>query len=152
MAKQKHEIDVIAEAQLFRETTEKTNQWLRELADRLKWDDPRRVYRALRTTLHLLRDRLPVNEAVELAQEFPLMIKGLYFENWKPSRAPNKDLDRKGFSEAIRREFADVDDPELIAFATFAVIRKHLSAGEGKDVRANMPESLRLLWDRAVQV
>lgn len=151
MPKQKQEIDVIAEAQLFRETIEKTNQWLRELADRLKWDDPRRVYRALRTTLHLLRDRLPINEAVDLAQEFPLMIKGLYFENWKPSRTPNKELDREGFSEAIGLAFPDVDDPELIALATFAVIRKHLSAGEGKDVGANMPESLRLLWDRAAQ-
>lgn len=152
MTKQKQEVDVVAEAQLFRETIEKTNQWLRELTDRLKWDDPHRVYRALRTTLHLLRDRLPVNEAVDLAQEFPLMIKGIYFENWKPSRTPNKDLDREGFSQAIRLAFADVDDPELVAFATFAVIRKHLSAGEGKDVGANMPEPLRLLWDRAAQV
>ena len=152
MMKQKKEVDVVAEAQLFRETIEKTNQWLRELADRLKWDDPRLVYRALRTTLHLLRDRLPVNEAVDLAQEFPLMIKGLYFENWKPSRTPNKDLNREGFLEAIRLSFADVDDPELVAFAAFAVIRKHLSAGEGKDVGANMPEPLRLLWDRAAQV
>jgi uncharacterized protein (DUF2267 family) len=152
MSKVKQEVDVISEAQLFRETIEKTNQWLRELSERLVWDDPHRVCGVLRTTLHLLRDRLPVNEAVELAQEFPLMIKGLYFENWKPSRTPNRNLDRKGFSEAIRLAFPDVDDPELVFFAAFAVIRKHLSPGEAKDVGSNLPESLRLLWDRAAHV
>jgi uncharacterized protein (DUF2267 family) len=152
MARGKQAVDAVTEAELFRDTTEKANQWLRELADRLKWDDPRRVYGLLRTTLHLLRDRLPVNEAVDLAQEFPLMIKGLYFENWKPARAPNKNLDRKGFSEAIRHSFPDVDDAELALLAAFAVIRKHLSSGEAKDVGANMPESLRFLWDRAAHV
>lgn len=152
MPRVKQDIDAVTEAQLFRETVDKTNQWLRELSERLVWDEPRRVYGVLRTTLHLLRDRLPVNEAVELAQEFPLLIKGLYFENWKPSRTPNRNLDRKGFSEAMRLAFPDVDDPELVVFAAFAVIRKHLSQGEAKDVGANMPESLRLLWDRAAHV
>src|SRR5690606_12448376 len=43
MTREAQKTDAIAEAQLFRETVEKTNQWLRELSDRLEWDEPRRV-------------------------------------------------------------------------------------------------------------
>lgn len=150
MLKQQDKTDVIEEAALFHESVEKSNDWLRELSARLKWDDPRQVYRALRVTLHLLRDRLPVNEAVHLAGEFPLVLKGLYFENWRPAKVPNKDLDRKAFSEALQAAFPKLDfDPELVCLAVFGLVKKHISPGEAKDVGSNLPETLGYVWQKA---
>lgn len=41
-----------------------------------------------RAVLHSLRDRLPANDAVQFAQGLPLMIKGIYFDQYDISRTP----------------------------------------------------------------
>jgi uncharacterized protein (DUF2267 family) len=43
-----------------------TNQWLREIMDRMGWSDRHRAYHALRVVLHALRDRLSVDEVADL--------------------------------------------------------------------------------------
>lgn len=55
-------------------TNEKTNAWLNELTEDLGWDDPDMVFKALRTVLHELRDRLPTNEAAQLASQLPMLM------------------------------------------------------------------------------
>ena len=53
------------------------NLWLKELADELGWADRERVYHALRSVLHALRNRLTVDEAADLGAQLPLLIRGL---------------------------------------------------------------------------
>lgn len=43
-----------------------TNVWLKDILDQLKWQSKSSAYQALRSTLHALRDRLRVEEAVQL--------------------------------------------------------------------------------------
>ena len=68
---------------------QKTTEWLRDVKAELGWDDEARAYQALRGTLHALRDRLPAGEAVHLAAEMPMLIRGLYFEGGSRSAAPS---------------------------------------------------------------
>lgn len=53
-----------------------TDIWLKELMERLDTDNRKDAYRALRVTLHRLRDRIPNAEAVQLAAQLPVFIRG----------------------------------------------------------------------------
>ena len=48
-------------------TVQQTHEWVNSISAKLGRDDPQRAYRALRVTLHVLRDRLPTAEAAHLA-------------------------------------------------------------------------------------
>src|SRR6476619_6518148 len=61
----------MAEIAIVKQSVEKAHIWLNEMADELGTDDRQEAYRILRAYLHALRDRLPVNEAAQLAAQQP---------------------------------------------------------------------------------
>lgn len=128
-------------------TVEQTNIWLKDLMDEIGTDDRHKAYLALRLVLHLLRDRLLVNEAVHLAAELPMLIRGLYFEGWDPAKAPIK-RDREAFISYVSKGFKNdpAIDPEAMISGVFSVISMHVSEGEVSDVRNSLPEPIRRLW------
>lgn len=128
-------------------TNEKTNAWLNELTEDLHFDDPDMVFHALRAVLHELRDRLPTNEAAQLASQLPMLIRGCYYENWVPKPRPNH-LSAEDFvahvGQAFRSDFTI--DPERVTVAVFRLIGRHVSEGEIKDVQSCLPDDFRTLW------
>ncbi len=99
----------------------------------------------MRAYLHALRDRLTVDEAAQLAAQLPDLIRGIYYEGWNPSSTPVK---YHGFADFLERIAADaeLDGETAASYATSAVagvLRRHVSAGEIEDVRAQLPEDLR---------
>ena len=122
-------------------SVEKTNVWINEVAEQLDSDDRQYAYRVLRAFLHTLRDRLPVNEAVQVASQMPVLMRGIYFENWVPSRTPMKYHDVEGFLERLGSE-ANLHGSTEASFAAAAgatVLRRHISEGEIEDVVAALP-------------
>ena len=61
--------------EVFDETVQKTNAWLKGIAEALD-SDRHRAYQALRAVLHCLRDRLTVEEAAQLGDQFPMLVRG----------------------------------------------------------------------------
>ena len=124
------------------------NLWLKELAEELGWADRERVYHALRSVLHALRNRLTVDEAADLGAQLPLLIRGLYYEGWDPSSTPVKERRREAFLHHIAADFrADRGAyPEGIAWAVFKVLERHVSSGEIEDVLHVLPREIRSLW------
>jgi uncharacterized protein (DUF2267 family) len=134
---------------VFDSTLQKTNIWLNEIQTRLGWGDRHWAYIALRSALHALRDRLTVAEATQLGAQLPMLVRGIYYEGWSPTKKPVK-WDKAAFLARIRGGFRGVDDldPEEVARAVFGVLAKHISAGEMKDVRDVLPRQIRLLLGR----
>jgi uncharacterized protein (DUF2267 family) len=64
---------------VFDTTVQKTNNWLNDLMQVLRWPDKHKVYLALRTTLHALRDRLTVEEVAHLGAQLPMLIRGFRY-------------------------------------------------------------------------
>lgn len=131
------------------ETVQQTNIWLKDLAARTGWEDKQRAYRLLRATLHVLRDRLPVGEAVHLGAEMPLLIRGMYFEGWRPeARTTHRVRSKADFVEKVREGMRpdQVADAEAAVEAVFALLADRISAGEMRDVRHDLPEELHGLF------
>lgn len=135
----------------FDRTLEKTRVWIEELGRNLDWQDHHKSYKALRVTLHALRDRLPLSEAVQLGAQMPMLVRGFYYDGWKPSQTPDKTLDRQQFLNLIEEAFHDeIDfDAERVCQAVFNTIERHVSSGECQDIASVLPRDLRELWVRA---
>lgn len=67
------------------------NELLKRAEEEFGWEGRReQTYSLLRVVLHGLRDRLPVNEAVNLGSQLPLVLKGVFYDGWDPDKVPMK--------------------------------------------------------------
>ncbi len=134
---------------VIEKTVQKTNEWLKELEEELGTENRHFAFQTLRAVLHVLRDRLPLQEASNLANQLPLLIRGVYFETWNPSLLPIKDRKLEEFLARIPVYFPreDILDPERLVRAVFTILKKHVSKGEIDDIGANFPTALKKLWD-----
>jgi uncharacterized protein (DUF2267 family) len=133
---------------VFERTLHKTNIWLKHLMLALATDDRHLAYLALRATLHALRDRLTVEEVAQLGAQFPMLIRGFYYEGWDPAAKPLKVRHREEFLARIRQELTDADtiDPARVASAVFTVLAARIAEGEIEDVKHVLPADIRDLW------
>jgi uncharacterized protein (DUF2267 family) len=131
----------------FDRTLQVTNLWLKDLMARLGTDDRHLAYLALRTTLHALRDRLTVDEAVDLGAQLPMLVRGFYYEGWRAAGKPVKERSMEAFLEHIRAESHALDfAPEPAARAVFGLLADRITAGEIEDVKSMLPKPIRELW------
>src|SRR3989344_3249696 len=91
---------------VFESTFQKTHEWLNAILLERGWEDMQKAYVALRGVLHALRDRLPLEVTVKLGAQFPMLIRGLYYEGWKPSLTPIKIHRVEDFLEFVREHLA----------------------------------------------
>jgi uncharacterized protein (DUF2267 family) len=125
-------------------TVQKTYAWLNELGAELGGITRREAYHVLRGFLHALRDRLVVDEAVQLGAQLPMLVRGLYYEGWDPSRTPEK-LRRQEFVDHFVREAAmpDLVHPEKAVQVAAGTLRRRISEGEYEEVVVSLPADLR---------
>lgn len=139
-------------AELFAETIEKTGRWIDDLMTEMGTSDPRQAYSVLRAVLHVLRDRLTVDEAVNLGAQLPVLVRGFYYDGWRPEGRPAKYRHKTEFlnsvAEAYRR--LSVTEQEPAVEAVFRVLSRHVTAGEIRHVRDQLPAEVRDLWELRV--
>ena len=132
-------------------TVAKTREWIDETAAELGTEDRREAYRVLRAFLHVVRDRIGVNEAAQLAAQLPQLLRGAFYENWVPSRTPERYRDGDTFLRKLAEQtlLAGETEASYAAAAAMRVLRRHVSEGELEDVLANFPVELRELLEPA---
>jgi uncharacterized protein (DUF2267 family) len=131
---------------VFDETLHKTNTWLKEIAEELGCDR-HRAYQALRGVLHCLRDRLTIEEAAHLGDQLPMLVRGFYYEAWRPVGKPEKIRSREDFLDWVAENIPHSPiDPEDATRAVFQVLERHVTWGEIHDVIDELPQGIRALW------
>jgi len=126
------------------------HRWLDEICDQLGWMERRAALAALRAALHVLRDRLTVEQNAHLSAQLPLIVRGLYFEGWRPGHAATTSRDVEVYLDQISAElgvFGQEVDAEEVARAVYGVVARHIAEGEAHKVGATLPHQLRQLWD-----
>jgi uncharacterized protein (DUF2267 family) len=136
-----------AEPSIIEHSVEKAHIWLNEVAEELGVEDRQYAYRALRAVLHTLRDRLTVDVAAKLAAQLPTLIRGIYYEDWDPSRTPLPIHNVEAFLDHVAGEgrMAGETEASLAVTAVARVLRAHVSPGEIDDVLAVLPDKFRVL-------
>jgi uncharacterized protein (DUF2267 family) len=135
----------------FEHTYQTTNIWLNDLMEEMGWHDRHRAYQALRAVLHALRDQLTVAEVADLGAQLPMLVRGLYYEGWRPSKAP-ASRKKEDFLAHIAKAF-DNDPalyPENVVWAVFKLLERRVSAGEICDIKHVLPAEIRELWPQMV--
>jgi len=138
---------------VFDETVQLSNVWLNELMGELGWDNKQRTYRVLRATLHALRDRLTAHEAVQLGAQLPMLIRGIYYEDWRLKDAAPAERTKREFLDHVYAELKS--DPTLDAERpvreVFKLLARKITPGEIDDVKKMLPLEVRTLWPAAAK-
>jgi uncharacterized protein (DUF2267 family) len=81
-------------------------------------------------------------------KEISELLRGFYYEGWKPSATPVKIKTLQEFYELVRQNFtADRNvNPMRLTEAVMAVLSANISPGELEKLRGIFPEELRALW------
>ncbi|TPK73928.1 DUF2267 domain-containing protein [Mesorhizobium sp. B2-3-14] len=130
----------------FTHAGQQAQQWVKELAKDLCWSEPS-ACRLLRSVLHTVRDWLSPAEMADLSSQLPVLVRGIYFEGWKPS-APAHHRTKRDFTVSVRNSFGydEEIDFDVAISAVFKLLDRHISHGEIVQVRNSMKKSLRKLW------
>jgi len=132
---------------LLAEPIQKMDEWLAELTRIGGFHSPAQAYSVLHAVLHTLRDRLTVDEAAQLGAQLPLVVRGVYYEGWKPAAMPGRQRTKAEFLGRIAGRLGNCDaDPAVACRAVFRLLDNHISPGEIDNVRRMVHERLRDLW------
>ncbi len=94
----------------FPDAAQQANLWVCELADHLDCEQ-REAYEVLRTVLHALRDSMTVYDISEFANYLPVLLRGIFYENWHPIAASAARYDIEHISAAVGARL-DCDEAE----------------------------------------
>jgi len=138
--------------EVFDKTVQTTNLWLNEIGKDLG-PDRRRCYHALRAVLFALRDRLTVNEAADLSAQLPMLIRGIFYEGYRPSTMPQKMRSLDEFLAKINENLQNIRPmgAEEAARAVFRVLDEHIPMGEMNEVKQMLPPEIRSLFPGSIR-
>jgi uncharacterized protein (DUF2267 family) len=125
-----------------------TRAWIADLKRRLGWHESSTTFYVMLGCLHGLRDALPKQEAVHLGLALPVLLRGLYFDGWRPSGRSSGAKRRAAFLERIhdRVQRDPAVDPDHAARAVLAMLSKRLAAAELENAKAATPHDLKGFW------
>lgn len=132
---------------VFDKTFQTTNIWLDDINDRIG-PDRAVAWKVLSVVLHKLRDQLPLQLAAHLGAQLPLMVRGVYYDQFEPEKMPGDLRSEEDFIHEVQKWLSDtrtVDAKDAIA-AVFEVLSSHISHGQVVKVRQALPKGIRKLW------
>ena len=109
------------------------------------------AWKVLSVVLHKLRDRLPVGLAAHLGAQLPLLVRGVYYDQFEPAKMPTECNSREEFVAEVAEWLTDTRpvDPDQAVRTVFGVLSRHVSEGQISHVKEALPRSLRQSWDTA---
>jgi uncharacterized protein (DUF2267 family) len=132
---------------VFDRTLHTTNTWLDQILRDLGCDR-KLAWRALGAVLHALRDRVPLGLAIHFGAQLPLLVRGLYYDQWHPSEEPSRFRSADEFLAYVQKGLTGIHpvNPEAAAQAVLRVINHYVDPNEAEKVRNSLPERIQALW------
>jgi uncharacterized protein (DUF2267 family) len=136
---------------VFDKTLQTTHIWLNEIGEQLI-PDRQLSWRVLGVVLRTVRDRLPTDLSAHLGAELPLLVRGAYYDQFRPSAQPVDLRDLESFVQRISLELSDarpVDARDALR-AVLATLSRHIPRGQIDKIQQSLPRDVRDFW-RAVE-
>ena len=133
--------------EVFDRTLQTTHIWLDEIIEDLA-TDRQTAWHVLGAVMRSLRDRLPPELSAHLSAELPLLVRGVYFDRWRPGRENLKTRSMAEFLERVSDGLVDTKPiGSVVAVrAVFSVLNRHIDHGQIEKVRNALPDEIRVLW------
>lgn len=125
-------------------TIQKTNKILIQIEHKLGWESRRhQSFHSLRSVLHALRDRLNINDAVNFSAQLPILVRGIYFEGWKPESVPVK-MNVDEFIQRIANEtkYSAEGGIEKIISVVLNTVFEGIDPGERFKITESLPDDI----------
>jgi uncharacterized protein (DUF2267 family) len=132
---------------VFDKTLQTTHIWLGELMEEIG-PDRQLAWHSLGAVLRGVRDQLPADLAAHLGSQLPLLVRGTYYDRFRPSDLPNRQRSIDEFLHGVAEELADSRpvDPRDATRAVFGILSRHMNIGQVEKVKQSLPEELRRIW------
>jgi uncharacterized protein (DUF2267 family) len=133
--------------EVFDRTLHVTNKWLDEMMETLP-RDRQLAWHVLGAVLRTIRDRVPIELAAHLGAQLPLIVRGTYYDRFRPSDAPQTWRSAEQFLAIISAELSSTRPvgAEDAAHAVFQVLNHYVDPGQIEKVRHALPEEVRAMW------
>jgi len=132
---------------VFDKTVQTTNIWLKEIEQELG-PDHHVAWHALGAVLRAVRDRMPVELAANFGAELPLLVRGAFYDHFKPEHQPLAFREADAFLALVAKELAGGRpvNTETAVHAVLGTVSHHVPAGALAKAREAMPKDVRRLW------
>jgi uncharacterized protein (DUF2267 family) len=133
--------------EVFDRTLHTTNLWLDEISAEIG-PDRHLAWHVLGAVLRSIRDEMQVEQSAHFAAQLPLLIRGAYFDQYRPAVQP---ASARSHDDFIARIHHDLDgsrpvNAEHVATAVMRTLNRHVTEGQVKKVRDSLPKGVRAMW------
>lgn len=133
-------------------SVQQTQEWLKALCEAGGYSGEAEALAVLRAVLHQLRDRLTPQEAIDLAAQLPMIVRGIYYEGWQPLRTPEKVRSKDEFLAGIKDKLAPHPvSPDNATRDVFTLLAQAIDSGEISDVINQLPSGIKELWPQGMR-
>lgn len=127
-----------------------TMDWIYAIEAENAWEDDnhKRTFAVLRIVLQELRDLLPIENAIHLSAQLPLIIRGLFFENWSTHSEQLKLRRKEDFLISVAASLCSYPDLDIEAAvrSVLKTLRRKISEGEIEKLIVVIPTHIRELF------
>ena len=137
---------------VFDKTLQTTHIWLNEITEAIG-PDKQVAWHVLGAVLRTLRNHVPLQVAVHLGAELPLLVRGTYYDQWHASDQPERYRALDEFLGRVAEQLRATRpvNPADATRAVFGVLNRHVPEGQLRKVREALPEDMRALWSESAQ-
>jgi uncharacterized protein (DUF2267 family) len=135
--------------EVFDKSLQTTHIWLQELMqDEAIGPDRQVAWHVLGAVLRAVRDRVPVELASHFGAQLPLLVRGAFYDQFRPSETPSRLRSLDEFLAGIGEELATIRPVNVhkATRAVFHILSRHMNRGQVEKVRNALPEEVRNIW------
>lgn len=134
----------------------KGNEFLSKLTQNMGGNqDPDAAFRILRSTFHVMRKYITVEESMQVLAQLPMALKSIYVDGWKLHKAHDRisTLDEfateilKEESNAAWRDFSSMDEVLQDLRAVIITLADYVSPGELEQAFGTLPKEIKKVFN-----
>ena len=131
----------------LKRATQQAQEWIKALEEKPVFEAPEQGYAYLRAVLHAIRDRMTVEEAAHFGSQLPMLVRGFYYEGWRPALAPNEFETPEAFYERVNESLGGAAMPSGVhapegTRAVMELLDDKVDEGQMEHVRDQLPKEI----------